>query len=137
MPNFPKNDYFLPLDKHTYVCVLGGKKCLFIGRFGVLCFLEAPAMRFALLPYYRRFVQNSYCYLLDYRVGLNVVAIEGVVSKPWNCKPIWIVLKCFLYYYSQPVILKEYLLPVSTKLTNWSFYFFVCTYTENTRKFDP
>ena len=54
----------------------------------MLCFLEAPAARFALLPYYRRFVQNSYSYPLDYQVGLNAVAIEGVVSKPWNCKPI-------------------------------------------------
>ena len=44
--NFPKTN--------TYVCVSGGKKCLFFGNFGVLCFLEAPVFRFALLPYYRR-----------------------------------------------------------------------------------
>ena len=31
-----------------------GKKCLFFGNFGVLCFLETPVLRFALLPYYRR-----------------------------------------------------------------------------------
>ena len=35
------------------VCVSGGKKCLFFGNFGVLCFLETPVLRFALLPYYR------------------------------------------------------------------------------------
>ena len=39
---------------HTYVCVLGGKKCSFFGKFGVLCFLERPVLRLALLPYYRR-----------------------------------------------------------------------------------
>ena len=37
-----------------YVCLLGGKKCLFFVKFGVLYFLETPVLRFALLPYYRR-----------------------------------------------------------------------------------
>ena len=32
-----------------------GKKCLFFGNFGVLCILETPVLRFALLPYYRRY----------------------------------------------------------------------------------
>ena len=41
-------------EKRTYVCVSGGKKCLFFGRFGVLCFLETPVLRFALSPYYHR-----------------------------------------------------------------------------------
>ena len=47
MPNFPKNEYFLPPDTHTYVCVSGGKKYSFFGKFGVLCFLETPVLRFA------------------------------------------------------------------------------------------
>ena len=29
-------------------------KCSFFGKFCVLCFLETPVLRFALLPYYRR-----------------------------------------------------------------------------------
>ena len=37
----------------SYVCVSGGKKCSFFGKFGVLCFLETPVLRFVLLPYYR------------------------------------------------------------------------------------
>ena len=41
-PNFPKNEHFLPPDTHTYVCVSWGKKCLFFGKFDVLCFLETP-----------------------------------------------------------------------------------------------
>ena len=53
-PNFSKKQYFLPPDTHLYVCVSGVKKCSFFGKFGVLCFLETPILRFVLLPYYRR-----------------------------------------------------------------------------------
>ena len=55
MPNFPKNEHFLPPDTHTYVRVSGEKKCSFFGNFDVPCFLETP-VRFALLPYHRRVV---------------------------------------------------------------------------------
>ena len=51
---FSENEHFLPPDTHTHVCVSGGKKCLFFGKFGVLCFLETTVLRFVLLPYYRR-----------------------------------------------------------------------------------
>ena len=34
-------------------CV-SGSKCSFFGKFGVLCFLGTPVLRFALLTYYRR-----------------------------------------------------------------------------------
>ena len=33
------------------MCVSGGKKCSFFGKFDVLCFLETPVLSFALLPY--------------------------------------------------------------------------------------
>ena len=39
-PNFPKNEHFLPP---------------YTEKFDVLCFLETPVLRFALLPYYRRY----------------------------------------------------------------------------------
>ena len=42
------------------VCVSGGQK-LFFGKFGMLCFLETSVLRFALLPYYRRFA--NLCFL--------------------------------------------------------------------------
>ena len=61
MPKFPENKHFLPPDTHTYVCVSGDKKCFFFGNFGVLCFLETPALRFALLPYYRRYDHLKFC----------------------------------------------------------------------------
>ena len=34
MPNFPKNDYFVPPDKRK--CVSGGKKCSFFQKFALL-----------------------------------------------------------------------------------------------------
>ena len=46
-------------------CVSGGKKCLFFGNFGMLCFLETPVLRLALLPYYRRIHLNLNLYLTN------------------------------------------------------------------------
>ena len=40
--------------KHAKFPYQGVKKCSFFGKFGVLCFLETPVLRFVLLPYYRR-----------------------------------------------------------------------------------
>ena len=54
-PNFPKNEHFLPPDTYTYMCVLWGKECLFFRKFEVLCFLETPVLKLALLAYYRRY----------------------------------------------------------------------------------
>ena len=42
--NFRKTNISYPL---IHVCVSGGKKCLFFGNFGVLCFLETPVLGFA------------------------------------------------------------------------------------------
>ena len=39
-------------DAYDSVCIKG-KKCLFFGKFGVLCLLEKPVFRFAILLYYR------------------------------------------------------------------------------------
>ena len=44
----------IKVNVNTCVCVSGDKKCLFFGNFGVLCFLETPVLRFAILRYYRR-----------------------------------------------------------------------------------
>ena len=53
-PNFPKNDYFVPRVTHTCVCLSMGKKCSFLGKFGVLCFLVTYVLKFVLLPNHRR-----------------------------------------------------------------------------------
>ena len=39
------------LGGRTCVCVSGGTKRLFFGKFEVLCFLVTPALRFAFYPY--------------------------------------------------------------------------------------
>ena len=43
------NDFF----DIRHVCVLGGKKCSLFVKFGVLCFLETPILRFAPFAYHR------------------------------------------------------------------------------------
>ena len=54
--NFPKNEHFLPPDKHTSVCVSGGKKCSFFGKLSLIFLLVKPVLKFCLLPYYRRII---------------------------------------------------------------------------------
>ena len=50
---FPEKRTFLTLrDAHVRVHIK--QKCLFFGKFGVLCFLEIPVLRFVDLAYYRR-----------------------------------------------------------------------------------
>ena len=45
MQNFPKNCYFLPLDMHAYVYILGGKKRLESGTlFSKNCFFSLLGM---------------------------------------------------------------------------------------------
>ena len=55
----PAGKKLFAFDEVTYVCVSGGKICLFFGNLGVLCFLETPVLRFALLPYYRRYYHEQ------------------------------------------------------------------------------
>ena len=40
------------------MCVSGGKKCSFFGKFGVLCFLQTSILRFGLFRYYRRYMKT-------------------------------------------------------------------------------
>ena len=63
---FLKNEQFLPPVTHTCVCVSGCKKRLFLGKYGLLCFLVTPALRLPLLPYFRRFTATLRCiYLVE------------------------------------------------------------------------
>ena len=51
---FPENEYFVPHDMHTYVCVTGGKKCSFFRKTWPALF--SCYLRFGSRPfsYYRR-----------------------------------------------------------------------------------
>ena len=51
VPSFLKNECFLPSYWHMGVCISEGKKYLFFWKFGVLCLLVTPVLRFALLSY--------------------------------------------------------------------------------------
>ena len=67
-----KRTFFTP-GTHTYVCVSGGKKRSFFGKFGVLCILVTSVLRFVLLPYYRR--------LLITRKNYPILAWRNVFHK--------------------------------------------------------
>ena len=45
-------------EKRTFLTPC--KKCSFLGKFGLLCFLETPVLRFGCLPYYQRFGNDLY-----------------------------------------------------------------------------
>ena len=57
----PSNDALYQGWRDFQVCLSGSKKCSFFGKFDLLCFLETPVLRFALLPYYRRTVKCGKC----------------------------------------------------------------------------
>ena len=76
MPHVPKNEHFLSPDTPTHVCVFGGKKCSFFGKLDVFCFLATPVLRFDLLPYYRRNVENAV-------LGWLHIDISPVTSINW------------------------------------------------------
>ena len=50
----------------TNIFYPGGKKCSFFRKFGVICFLVTSVLRFALLPYYRRFTFTLLSMLLQW-----------------------------------------------------------------------
>ena len=82
--NFPKNEHFLPSDAHTYVWVSVGKKCLFFGKFCVLCFLETPVLRCSLLPYYRRvslWCRSPTSYILFNKNNATTIKSKKILTK--------------------------------------------------------
>ena len=64
-----KQTFPTPWYTHTHMCVSGGKKCSFFGKFGFLWFLETLVLRFTLLPYYRRF--HSKIYVTEFVINVD------------------------------------------------------------------
>ena len=60
MPNFLKNEHFLPPDTHTYVCLSGGKECSFFGKFGELCFSSNTRFEIRPFPFFPTFCLRHY-----------------------------------------------------------------------------
>ena len=52
-PNFLKNQHLLPPDTHMYVCISGGKKCPFFGKF--VCFVFLKHLLW----------DSSFCFIID------------------------------------------------------------------------
>ena len=83
---------------HTYVCISGGKKCSFFGKFGVFCLLETPDLRFTLLPYYRRILRILISivllmFMLLIHINLQDLAVQRFVSKTMRFQKIYEVLQ--------------------------------------------
>ena len=70
----------------TYLCVSGGKKCSFFGKFGVLCFLETRILRFALLPYYQQTLVSILAYMLKGYIYLSL--LKCLHSQSPQCQSI-------------------------------------------------
>ena len=75
---FSEKQVFLAL---WYACVSGGKKCLFFGKFDVLCFLGTPVLRFAFLPYYRRHTVTSFRFVTLWCWWLNHFSVFQELEK--------------------------------------------------------
>ena len=92
--------HFLPPDTHTYVYVSGGKTCLFFGKFGFICFLEAPVLRFALWPYYQRHVHEPLFFSLPLMLLYSFHFYISVLSHHMFCalfyEVAWLSSSCFL-----------------------------------------
>ena len=98
-PHFPKNKHFLSPDTHTYVW---GKKCSFFEKFGVLCFLETPVLRFALLPYYRRKSETLFFF---------VCSGGGLPKQYWNSDADHLLLPDIKTFYETKIVLELVSLP--------------------------
>ena len=72
IPNLLKNEMNIYPVIRTPVCVSGGKKCSFFGKFGMLCFLVTPILRFALLSHYWQFVLVNFDFILKIIIFLQV-----------------------------------------------------------------
>ena len=90
------------------MCVSGGKKCSFFGKFGVVCFLETTVLRFALLPYYRR----------HYASPAELPSYLPVSYWKWN--KFWTFTECKL------VSKIKYYTSLSLNITYLIYYTFLC-----------
>ena len=108
------NEHFLPPDKHTL-------SAFFFWKFGVLCFLETPVLRFALLPYYRRFLN---CTVITITPVFSAFSVFSIRQKSFELLfilltdqislPRWLYfLRCWLACALQ--------LFVNQVVTSWNF----------------
>ena len=59
--------FFSQMPIRTRTCAYqGGKKCLFFGKFCVVCFLVTPIFRFAILPYHRLIWEKHLFWIMSF-----------------------------------------------------------------------
>ena len=93
---FSEKRLFLHFLAHipTRICVSGAKKCSFFRKFGVLCFLVTPVLRFTLFPYYQKKYIESWRYILKKKLQNSLGKRILIFSEfklinflsPWNHK---------------------------------------------------
>ena len=66
------------------------EKRTFFGKFGVLCFLETPVLRFALLPYYRLFNLFHFCIHTLHGALITYMVLSNIASIVFENNCIWI-----------------------------------------------
>ena len=70
---FRKTNISYPLIRTRTCCVSGGKKCSFLRKFEMLCFVETSVSRFALLPLASKYVVPSYVHCRTSRSFFRVL----------------------------------------------------------------
>ena len=70
---------------------------MFFGKFGVLCFLQTPVFRFALLPYYP-WIPDFPSEVICQFEALHLIFLDFVLQVRWNCDcfieiNVWVILE--------------------------------------------
>ena len=90
---FWKTKIFYSLIR-THTCLSGGKKCSFYRKFGMLCFLETPVLRFTLLPYYWQIRGNTFNIYNRNSIWNNLLVVslfDWVSYKNFSIKPLVLI----------------------------------------------
>ena len=91
-------------DSNQYSIYFRSKKCSFFGKFDVICFLEKPVLRFALLPYYRRYISyrcRKTSFLWRQLTGLDLPSIfsflDDALEHKLHLNHILLIFKNYFY----------------------------------------
>ena len=78
-----KLTFLIPRYAHVQEPIRRWEMFLF-SKICVLCFLETPILRFALLPYYRRYKESLYIFSKNIFLQAISVALKGTVMQIWK-----------------------------------------------------
>ena len=72
--NFPKNEHFLPTDRHIYMYVSGGNKWSFFRKFDVPCFLVTSVLILRLSS------SSTFKFKKQYAIKLQAVSQDPLMT---------------------------------------------------------